>query len=74
MIRSLVQALGRRSVRLALALPLVVFSGAAPLAACSDSTGPDGCCRICREGKACGDSCIERSKACNVGPGCACNG
>ena len=33
-----------------------------------------GCCRVCRTGKACGDSCISRSKACHVPRGCACNG
>lgn len=32
------------------------------------------CCRICRSGKACGDSCISRSKTCRKPPGCACNG
>lgn len=32
------------------------------------------CCKICRKGKACGDTCISRNKTCHVGPGCACNG
>ena len=32
------------------------------------------CCKICRKGKACGDSCISRSKTCHKGAGCACNG
>lgn len=32
------------------------------------------CCKICRKGKACGDSCISKSKTCHKGPGCACNG
>lgn len=31
------------------------------------------CCKICRAGKACGDSCIARSKTCRAGPGCACD-
>ena len=31
------------------------------------------CCRICRKGKACGDSCIERSLTCHKGRGCACD-
>lgn len=31
------------------------------------------CCRMCRRGKACGDSCINRSYTCHKGPGCACN-
>jgi hypothetical protein len=32
------------------------------------------CCKICRQGKACGDTCISRDKVCHVGPGCACDG
>jgi hypothetical protein len=33
-----------------------------------------GCCRVCSAGKACGNSCIARSKTCHKGKGCACNG
>ncbi|WP_148253951.1 hypothetical protein [Aidingimonas lacisalsi] len=33
-----------------------------------------GCCRVCTTGKACGDSCINRSYTCHQPPGCACNG
>lgn len=32
------------------------------------------CCKVCRKGKACGDSCIAKSKQCHKGPGCACDG
>jgi hypothetical protein len=32
------------------------------------------CCRICRTGKACGNSCIARNKTCRQPTGCACNG
>lgn len=32
------------------------------------------CCKICSKGKACGNTCIAREKACHVGPGCACDG
>lgn len=32
------------------------------------------CCKICKKGKACGDSCIAKSKTCTKAPGCACNG
>lgn len=32
------------------------------------------CCKICRRGKACGDSCINREYTCHRPPGCACNG
>jgi len=31
------------------------------------------CCRVCNVGKACGNSCIERSKTCHQPPGCACD-
>lgn len=32
------------------------------------------CCKVCKKGKACGDSCIAADKTCNKGKGCACNG
>ena len=32
------------------------------------------CCKVCRKGKACGNSCISRSYACRKGAGCACDG
>lgn len=32
------------------------------------------CCKVCRAGKACGDSCIAREKVCHKGKGCACDG
>ena len=31
------------------------------------------CCKVCRKGKACGNSCIARWKTCRKPPGCACN-
>lgn len=31
------------------------------------------CCKICRKGKACGNSCISRDKTCRKPPGCACD-
>ncbi len=31
------------------------------------------CCKTCRKGKACGNSCISRDKTCTRPPGCACN-
>ncbi|SHM10662.1 hypothetical protein SAMN05660971_02169 [Halomonas cupida] len=33
-----------------------------------------GCCRVCRTGKACGNSCINRHYTCHKGSGCACDG
>jgi hypothetical protein len=35
---------------------------------------PSACCEVCRIGKACGNSCIARDKACHQPSGCACNG
>ncbi|MER5171045.1 hypothetical protein [Thioclava sp. GXIMD2076] len=32
------------------------------------------CCKTCHAGKACGNSCISRSKQCHKGAGCACDG
>lgn len=32
------------------------------------------CCKICRNSKACGDSCINKNYTCTKPPGCACNG
>ena len=40
----------------------------------SGSPTRSGCCKVCSAGKACGNTCISRSKNCHVGPGCACNG
>ena len=31
------------------------------------------CCKVCRKGKACGDTCIKRSYECTEPPGCACD-
>lgn len=31
------------------------------------------CCKICRKGKACGDSCIKKTNTCHKGKGCACD-
>jgi endonuclease YncB( thermonuclease family) len=31
------------------------------------------CCKICQKGKACGNSCINKSYTCSKPPGCACN-
>jgi hypothetical protein len=31
------------------------------------------CCKVCDVGKACGNSCISRSKNCHKGRGCACD-
>jgi hypothetical protein len=44
-----------------------LLKGAAPLHALA-------CCKVCRKGKACGDTCISRNDECHVSPGCACDG
>ncbi|WP_110599775.1 hypothetical protein [Salinicola lusitanus] len=33
-----------------------------------------GCCKVCRKGKACGNSCISRNYTCHQPEGCACDG
>ncbi len=49
-----------------------------PDTAAGRSGGPEGrardCCKVCRKGKACGDSCISRRYTCHSPPGCACDG
>lgn len=32
------------------------------------------CCKVCRAGKACGNSCIAKDRNCYQPPGCACDG
>lgn len=32
------------------------------------------CCKVCKKGKACGNSCIAEDKTCHQPNGCACNG
>jgi hypothetical protein len=50
--------------------------GPASLSPCLAGTAAHGyaCCKVCRAGKACGDSCIARDKVCHKGKGCACDG
>lgn len=62
----------RRLVRI---IPFLFLLSGAASAACADATGPrGGCCKVCRTGKACGDTCIARDQTCNTPAGCACNG
>ena len=42
--------------------------------ACSGDNPTGACCKVCKEGKACGNTCIAKSETCHVGGGCACNG
>lgn len=36
-------------------------------------TPPRTCCRVCRSGQACGNTCIAASRTCHAPPGCACD-
>lgn len=59
---------------LALAVPLVCVSASMPvLQGCGGGDG-DACCKHCSTGKACGDTCIEKTDTCHKVGGCACNG
>lgn len=56
-------------------IPLLFVTASMPvISACGDGTGPNSCCKICKEGKPCGDSCINKSDTCHQGAGCACQG
>jgi hypothetical protein len=50
-----------------------VLSGFEPIKIDGDQL-TSGCCKVCKKGKACGDSCIARNKTCHKGRGCACDG
>ena len=50
------------------------LSSQQPPATAQESPQAQTCCKICRKGKACGNSCISRSYTCRKPPGCACNG
>ena len=56
-------------VIVALAMLLVFGS-----ASCTTTEPTTSCCRVCRTGKPCGDSCISRDKQCSKPRGCACSG
>lgn len=53
----------------ALALALI-----APLTAASPVCALEMCCKRCRAGKPCGDSCIAKTSKCTKPKGCACQG
>jgi hypothetical protein len=52
---------------------LLSMADVGPALGTADETARQ-CCKICRKGKACGDSCINRAYTCHRPPGCACNG
>lgn len=45
-----------------------------PTSAPTSTPPSSACCKICINGKACGDTCIRKDYTCHKGPGCACNG
>lgn len=56
------------------ALLLLPAASGIPEASACASEAPAGaaCCKRCKKGKPCGDTCIARNKTCHVGRGCAC--
>ena len=61
-----------KSILVAFALSTLTLTGAA--APVCGTAYAAACCKVCKAGKACGDSCIARDKACKKGRGCACDG
>ena len=62
-----------KTILTALALASASLTAAAgPI--CSTAYANAACCKVCKKGKACGDSCIARDKKCTKGKGCACDG
>jgi hypothetical protein len=66
----------RRRLRLIVPLAACLTLGASvpSLMACSDGPTGSSCCRVCRTGKPCGNSCIAVEKTCDTVGGCACAG
>ena len=59
----------------AVALFTTLLVGPAVTGSCAGSVFAQvGCCKVCKKGKACGDSCIAEWKECQKGKGCACDG
>jgi hypothetical protein len=45
-----------------------------PITAASPVCAAEGCCKVCKAGKPCGDSCIAKTSKCTKPKGCACQG
>jgi hypothetical protein len=54
-------------------IPLTVSASVPLLQGCGGGDNDGPCCRYCDVGKACGDTCIDRSDTCRTTGGCACN-
>jgi hypothetical protein len=65
----------RKVIAILRAIPLLLLTAGAPVVglACKDSTSP-GCCKVCKTGKPCGDTCISKTETCHTSGGCACQG
>lgn len=62
-----------RTLLIGLALiGLVPIASASPL--CAASANGYACCKTCRAGKPCGNSCIAKTANCTKPKGCACQG
>ena len=63
-------------MKLVLAALALALTAAVPAATplCDGYYRAGACCKICRQGKACGNSCISADKVCHQPPGCACDG
>ncbi len=62
-----------RIVSLAM-LSACLLVGPTTLPVCAADAAGLACCKICRKGKACGDSCIAVDRECHKPRGCACDG
>jgi hypothetical protein len=64
----------RRALLCGLAAGIVGLAVGSISAEARGNPKPPGCCKVCRKGIACGDSCIPAGAECHQPPGCACQG
>lgn len=57
-----------------LILAAVVLALIAPVTSASPVCAFEMCCKRCKAGKPCGDSCIAKTSKCTKPKGCACQG
>jgi hypothetical protein len=73
-LRGVILVLGVLAVGAVEPTPLAEAPSADDLQSDAPSCIPaEQCCKRCDKGKACGNSCISRSKNCHKGRGCACD-
>jgi hypothetical protein len=51
-----------------------VARASSPAGSATSAQDAQGCCKVCSNSQACGDSCISWDKMCHKGAGCACQG